>query len=145
MVVRDRRYLNWRYCERPDADYLLYGVERDTQLAGFLVARVSTYQNLRWCYLVDFLVEENSSDVLSPLVAQALEDLRRAQMAAVSRHATDPTSRRTLFRHGFFPSPKRPTISVNRRILPERPDLQQFESLREWYLTMGDADFDMVF
>jgi hypothetical protein len=43
MVKRDQRYLNWRYCQRPDATYILYGAVRDSKLEGFLVARFTTY------------------------------------------------------------------------------------------------------
>ena len=145
MVVRDRRYLNWRYCERPDASYLLYGFQRGSELAGFLVVRVSLNRGMRWAYLVDFLVEEHSRDVLSALVNAALDDMRRDGVVAVTCHATDAASRRILFRRGFFPLRRRPAVNVNRRVLPERIGLRHFESLRDWYLTMGDGDFEMVF
>jgi hypothetical protein len=65
MVVRDRRYLNWRYCQRPDANYLLFGLERGAELAGFLVARVDQRDGMQWGYLVDFLAADDSHEVLS--------------------------------------------------------------------------------
>jgi len=55
MIIRDHRYLNWRYCQRPDASYTLYGIERASELEGFLVARTATYRGMRWGYLIDFL------------------------------------------------------------------------------------------
>ncbi len=55
MIVRDRQYLNWRYCQRPDATYMFYGVERGAELEGFLVARLSTFRGMQWAYVVDFL------------------------------------------------------------------------------------------
>ena len=145
MVVRDHRYLNWRYCERPDATYLLYGVERGSELAGFLVARFGTHQGMRWGYLVDFMAAENASDVLSSLVEEALNEFRRGGVAAVSCYATDPAVLRTLFRHGFFPAPRRHPVHFNRFIRRERSDLRKFATLRQWYVTMGDGDFDMAF
>src|SRR5579872_675776 len=63
MLVRDHRYLNWRYCQRPDATYTLFGIEGALQLAGFLVARTGTHEGMPWGYLVDFLADENSNDV----------------------------------------------------------------------------------
>jgi hypothetical protein len=145
MVVRDRRYLNWRYCERPDTGYSLYGVERGTELAGFLVGRTDTLRGLRWGYLVDFLAAENESDVLSSLVEEALDDFRRHGIAAVSCYATDPAVRRVLFRRGFFPVPKRTPMHFNRFIRADRSDLRKFATLREWSVTMGDGDFEMAF
>jgi len=48
MVVRDRRYLNWRYSERPDAEYTLLGFERGSDLDGYLVARSGMHAGMRW-------------------------------------------------------------------------------------------------
>jgi hypothetical protein len=62
--VRNHRDLNWRYCARPGAPYLLYSFERGDELAGFLLARAVTYLGVRWDYLGDFLAPENSTEVL---------------------------------------------------------------------------------
>ena len=78
MLIRDHRYLNWRYCQRPDATYILYGVERASELEGFLVARTTTYRGMRWGYLVDFLAPENDPGVLSTIDRAALDEFRSA-------------------------------------------------------------------
>ncbi len=145
MVVRDQRYLNWRYCRRPDATYILLGAQRESELEGFLVARIGTHLGMRWGYLVDFLTPENSSAVLSSLVAAALDEFRSSGVAAVSCYATDSASRRTLFRHGFFPVRRRKPIHFNRSMRADRTDLAKFKSLQHWYVTMGDGDLDMAF
>jgi len=145
MVVRDQHYLNWRYCERPDASYSLYGVERASELAGFLVARTDTLRGMPWGCLTDFLAPEDSGGVLSSLVVAALDDFRRAGIVAVSCFATDAAARRALFRRGFFPVPWRQPVDFICRFQAERTDLAKFAPLREWYLTMGDGDFDMLF
>ena len=143
MVVREGRYLNWRYCERPDATYLLYGIEHGSELAGFLVARVGNHRGLRWGYLVDFLVPENSNDVLSSLIGEALDEFGGNGVAAVTCYVTDPGARRVLLRHGFFPSPGRNPIHFNHLLEGSRTDLQRFAALHSWYLTMGDGEFEM--
>ena len=145
MVVRDHDYLNWRYCQRPDASYSVFGVERASELAGFLVARSDTLRGMRWGYLTDFLASENSGGVLSSLVGEALDEFRRAGIAAVSCFATDAAARRVLFRHGFVPVPWRHPVNFRYRLEAARTDLLKFASIREWYVTMGDADFDMIF
>jgi hypothetical protein len=143
MVVRDQRYLNWRYCQRPDATYLLYGVERGSDLAGFLVARIGRHRGMRWGYLVDFLVAQNSAGILPSLVEEALAEFRRNGVASVTCYATDPAVRRTLFLHGFFPVPKRNPIHFNHLTQADRYDLRRFSSSRQWYLTMGDGELEM--
>jgi len=145
MLVRDHRYLNWRYCQRPDARYSLFGIKRNSELAGFLVARATTRDGIKWGYLVDFLTAEDSTDVLSALLDDALDEFRRLGVAAVSCFATDPASRRTLLRRGFFPFPQRDPSHFVRRIRRGRTDLQKFATLGEWYVTMGDGDYEMTF
>jgi hypothetical protein len=143
MVVRDHRYLNWRYCKRPDASYMLFGIKRQSELTGFLVARATTTRGVRTGHLVDFLVAEGSSDVLSVLIDDALDEFQANGVAAVRCYATDPGARNALFRHGFIPlRPRNPTHFI-RRIRRDRADLQKYASLRHWYLTMGDGDSEM--
>jgi len=74
---RDHRYLNWRYCERPDATYFLYGFERGRELEGLMVARSNHYEGMPWGYLVDFLVPEGANEVLAALIDEAVDELRR--------------------------------------------------------------------
>jgi hypothetical protein len=143
MVVREQRYLNWRYCQRPEATYILYGYERGPDLEGFLVARDTSYLGMRWGYLVDFLAPERSSDVLTSLIRNALADFRENGAAAASCIATDPLARRSFFRSGFFPAPQRRPIRFTHFLDPRRTDLAKFGELRRWYLTMGDGDLEL--
>ncbi len=142
MVLRNHRYLNWRYCQRPDATYNLYAFERKGGLDGFLVARAGTYRGVRWGYLVDLLAPENYSEVLRALISTAVDDLREVGVAAVSCFATDPATRTALFRSGFFPAPQRNPIRFV-RLVRRRDNLERFRALQPWYLTMGDGDLEM--
>jgi len=144
MVVRDHQYLNWRYCQRPDAIYLRYGLERASELDGFLVARVGSYRGMRWGYLVDFLAEEHSGAALASLIRAAVDDFRQIGIAGVTCYATENATRGVLFRNGFFPVRPREPDRFVRFFRAERTDLAKFAALKRWYLTMGDGDFDMV-
>jgi hypothetical protein len=145
MIVREHRYLNWRYCERPDVPYFLYGAGRGAELEGFLVARVTTWRGMRWGYLVDFLAPENSPGILSSLIAAALDELRSLGAAGVATFATDRTARRALFRSGFLPLPQRNPVHFIRFIRSEQTELAKFVPFAPWYVTMGDGDFEMLF
>lgn len=145
MVVRDRQYLNWRYCQRPDAAYLLYGLERASELDGFLVARVGSYRGMRWGYVVDFLTHENSSAALGTLIGAALDEFRGLGVAGVTCYATDDAARGGLFRNGFFPVPQRQPDRFVRFVLAERTDLAKFMAINRWYVTMGDGDFEFFY
>jgi hypothetical protein len=143
MVIRNSRYLNWRYFQRPDARYVAYGSEWGGELGAFVITRVITYRGLRWGYLVDFLAAETSREVLRSLVAAALDDFRKEGVAGVSCYATDAAVRAALYRSGFLPAPQRNPVRFVHTIGAKRPELAKFHDLRTWYLTMGDGDFDM--
>ncbi len=144
MIVRDHRYLNWRYCQRPDATYSLFGIERGAELDGFLVARTLTFFGMRWGFLVDFLAPQSTPEALSSLIEAALDDFRAAGVGAVTCYATDPSVRSVLFRRGFFIVPQRKPIRFMRYVRAKRTDLAQFRALQRWYLTMGDGDLEMT-
>lgn len=143
MIIRDHQYLNWRYCQRPDATYTLYGVERDSELLGFLVTRIASHQGMPWGYVVDFLAPEKERGVLSSLIDAALDEFRGSGLAAVSCYATDPAARAALFRAGFFPAPQREPIRFMRRVQGSRKDIAKFSALSLWYLTAGDGDLEL--
>jgi hypothetical protein len=144
MIIREQHYLNWRYCRRPDATYVLYAVERGSDLDGFLVTRIVTLLGMRWGYLVDFLVPENDPDVLTSLIDAALDDFRVAEVAAASCYVTDRAARRVLFGRGFFMVPQRKPVRFMRWVWSKRTELAQFRDFERWYLTMGDADLEML-
>ncbi|HVN29771.1 MAG TPA: hypothetical protein VMT64_14845, partial [Candidatus Binataceae bacterium] len=145
IVVRDREYLNWRYCARPDATYSIFGVEGAAGLDGFTVARVADNLGMRWGYLVDFLAAEPSGEVFSSLIDAAVEDFRRRGVAVVSCYTTDAKIRRNLMRHGFFPSPQRHDNRFGFHLKGRRTDLQPFTDIKRWYVTIGDSDMEMGF
>jgi hypothetical protein len=144
MIIRDHRYLNWRFCERPDTTYRLYGIERGSELEGFLVARATTFRGMRWGYLVDFLAPLNSSNVLSTLIGQAISELHQQGVVAVSCYTTDKAARAALFRNSFFPVPQRKPIRFVHFLEGSRTHLAKFAKLKKWYLTMGDGDLEMT-
>jgi hypothetical protein len=143
MTIRDQRYLNWRFCERPDTTYILYGVERGSELEGFLVARATTFRGMRWGYLVDFLAPVNSSNVLSLLIGEAISELHQLGVVAVSCYATDKAARAALFRNSFFPVPQWKPIRFVHFLESSQTHLAKFAKLKTWYLTMGDGDLEL--
>jgi hypothetical protein len=145
MLIRNRRYLQWRYTDRPDAKYSLFGVQRGSELAGMLVARTTTRNGIRWGYLVDFLIAKKNGDcVLAMLVQAALEEFRHSGAAAASCYASDPSCRRILMRHGFVRVPQRDPINFSLKVHPQRSDLARFAASQRWYITMGDGDLELA-
>jgi hypothetical protein len=65
--------------------------------------------------------------------------------AAVGYFVTDRASRAVLLRMLFFPLPQRRPVNFIRFIRSERTDLAKFAPFAPWYVTMGDADYELLF
>lgn len=146
IVVRDQRYLQWRFAARPDAHYQTFVATRAGELLGYLVLRCLEKAGARWGYVVDFLMVERSTAIFSQLVAHAVAYLERDGVKAISCRVVVPPFRRVLARHGFLP-----VILGARGYLrtyrpqsesPE-PALLTFQNPDRWFVTMGDGDVEM--
>jgi len=143
MIVRDRRYLEWRYMQRPDANYAILTATRDSDVLGYMVTRCTDTAGERWGYLVDFLVQDRSPPLFALLVQRALDELRQEGAAAVSCRVAVPPYRRMLYRHGFMRSPWGARGYIRGRIRQPDSALQVVGDVRQWFLTMGDGDLEM--
>ena len=145
MVVRDQRYLNWRFVERPDASYTVFVATRGSDLLGYLVLRVAEHMEMRWGHLVDFLVQDRSAALLALLVDAGIEHLRGQEVAAISCRATMSPYREVIRSRGFYPFPWGPQAYFYMRVELPDPALQAFRDERQWFITMGDGDLEMSF
>lgn len=144
MVVRDRRYLDWRFLRRPDAEYDIIAAGSATELAGYMVTRRADRGADPWGYLVDFLVRDKSPRLFALLLQESIASLRRQGAVAVSCRMAVAPFRRMLYRHGFVPvaGSQRGYVHAIRR-LPG--GAQVAHDLDRWFLTMGDGDLEMSF
>ena len=143
MIVRDRRYLDWRFKQRPDAEYSIVVATRGSDLVGYMVTRCVDRDRKRWGYLADFLVEEGSALVFAVLVEHAVNELRQQNAALAICRIAVPPYLSMLYRQGFLPWARAP-----QGYLRVRMPLQSSPSAadaRHWFWTMGDGDLEMAF
>jgi hypothetical protein len=138
-IVRDSRYLNWRYADCPDVDYvLLLARHRLTRRPlGLAVVR------LGWLHeaiaaLVDWLVPGDAPGVWRALAAAAHAAARGAGFATMRAWvpATSP-DHAELLALGYAPEATPFVVSAWDDGRPERP----VAALRRgWHYAMGDTD-----
>lgn len=74
-LVRDARYLNWRYVDNPDT-YLTYGLTRDEELVGLVVLRTTLRRGVEVGEFMDFLCPVDEPQIRTLLVRIALDEFR---------------------------------------------------------------------
>lgn len=77
-VVRDERFLNWRFRDHPLCSYDLLGVREGGALVGYAVARKADWPGPGLYVVADWLVPEERNDV-AELLRRALEARAREQ------------------------------------------------------------------
>lgn len=145
MIVRDQRYLSWRFDSRPDAKYTRACAMRGTDLLGYIVYRLAVKDGSRRGYLVDWMIKDQSFDDLSRLVRYAADDLQEQGATFISARMTMPAFRRMFYRLGFVPWHWGAREYLVGRIDLTDSDLQVFKDPAQWYATMGDGDEETSF
>lgn len=144
-VVRDSRYLTWRFLQRPDAQYTILAATRGAEVVGYLVLRSATAQAVRRGYLVDFLVQDRSAPLFASLLEHGITHLRETGATAISCRATLPPYRRVLYRHAFVPWRWGPRSYLRVNVNLPDPAREVFCHPQHWFITMGDGDLEMSF
>jgi hypothetical protein len=137
-VVRDQRYLNWRYADAHDATYeLLECRERATgRLRGVAVLRKADFLIPNTCFVVDWLVPKDDADATVALVAR---DSACATALSASVLAT-------LFQHRdprFLGFQKLGFLVFGSIYFQVVIPFDQHDALfykEHWYHTLGDSD-----
>jgi hypothetical protein len=124
-VLRDSRYLNWRYVDSP-RDYRLLDVER----GGFAAVGFTRRRGLRLALVMDLIAEDED---VGTLLRAALAAARGA--VALLAVPTPVLTRARLLRHGFVPTQYRLDL-IGKGLaepLEERPEA--------WTVSLGDTDY----
>ncbi len=145
MLVRNERYLNWRFDSRPDAKYTRLCAIRGDELLGYLVFRVVEKTGSLRGYLVDWLVRDSSSPALLILIRRAIAQMQQQGAAFISVRTVTPAFRRMFYRLGFLPWYWGAREYLIARIKLLDPELQVFRDPRAWYSTMADGDLEMAY
>jgi GNAT superfamily N-acetyltransferase len=140
LVVRDHRYLRWRYDLNPRHSYERFLGYRDGVLAGYCVCSVTERDGLTIGLIVDLLAPPRDHELVGLLVRKAYE---RFRTLGVSAAACMLTSRSPfagmLKRLGFlFPLRRFPYIL---RLNTDDVDPKAIRNVANWHITFGDGDF----
>ena len=141
IAVRDSRYLNWKFVDKPSADYHRIAARtNDGSLAGYIVFCTREEEGERFGVLLDFLADPDGR-AFPALVEHALELLGPERVSVVRVACTEPRLAAQLRELGF--SLEREPLDCIIRNWQGRVDERWTQSARHWYLTFSDGDGDV--
>lgn len=136
-LIRDQRYLNWRYADHPDVRYALFECrERGSgALRGVCVYRVSDWLRPNTGYIVDWLVPAADTDATVALLAQCERRVSAdgAHVLATLFNHVDPRFL-TFQRLGFM------VLGTPYFLVVATTRLDTVYYRDNFYLTLGDSD-----
>jgi GNAT superfamily N-acetyltransferase len=138
IVVRDKKYLNWRYFKKPDAKYTVLLAEENEKILGYIVLGSVNENNLSLGYIVDILTSPDNERVIQVLISRAIEHFRKEVVDAIACWTLRNNAIYKILRYnGFVPFTSCPFIArVNSTRLPE----EFVRDHKNWYITIGDSD-----
>ena len=143
-LVRNQKYLNYRYRDRPGEKYAQFAAYRGRDLEGYIVVRRSLQMFDLPIGLIMDMGATGDTDVAPSLVDAAVRYLDEQKVAAIGclmmRHSPNYA---VLRRAGFFPVPNRfnprdyhPVVEAD----PAKFSNAVMGDGRNWHFTWGDFD-----
>ena len=140
---KDSTYLNWRYIQCPDTNYVVFAVKQNTALNAFLVLKI-VEPNLparpyKTGYIVDFLCLPEKLMDGKLLIASSLQYLRDRNVDMVISQSLEHSLSFISFRQlGFMKHGKGDNVICQHNLY--NPDAVDSINLRNWQLMPGDSD-----
>jgi len=142
LVVRNAKYLNWRYVKKPYSNYVILTVERNRKIEGYIVLLKESRGFLGWKtgYIVDIFAK--SEKAIHWLLHYALEYFVKENVDSVTCWMMKNQSPYDcLLQNGFIDD----YLGSQKLICRFNADNNEYKKLyyrveKEWFFTIGDSD-----
>jgi GNAT superfamily N-acetyltransferase len=146
MVVRDTRFLEWRYRQIPDRHYQLWAAREHGDIVAIIALRCVSIKSIACGMLVDFLVEGSERGKLGgeKLIQHATDYFQQQNMDLAGCLMLPHVDEISALRHqGYLTCPgalQPQPFHVIFHMLDGRQPPGSLSDLGSWFLTMGDFD-----
>lgn len=134
--LKNYDYLKWRYKDKPNNDYLIYKLEKNGKIGGYVVLKCINKR----CYVCDILIGDNSFSQIKP-VLRAVENLAfKKGCYIVIYNVLDNKYWQKLFKQNYY---WRKTLNKDNyyltiKIHNQKLDRDLILDKNNWWLINGD-------
>ena len=136
ILVRDKKYLEWRYVKAPDSYIILIARGPDEEILGYIVGKVTENEDWRTGYIADFLTIEDNGRVFKKLILALIDVFGKSKVDSIATWAVKGSLYyRTFLKFGFRVGDRVPVICYKNEL-----GNQVLNETYRWHFTLGDSD-----
>lgn len=137
MVVKDMKYLNWRYVAKPGNEYKILIAKKRQEIVGYIVLKLEK-NGLSRGYIVDLLALPGDDIIAALLITKGIRYFKEQGAVKVSCWMFEDTPYyNTLRKLGFV---RRPGPFLCARVFDQNIPKEFVTNPANWYYVMGDDD-----
>jgi len=137
-VVRDQRWINYRYVSAPEVNYRILIVKRANRPVGYLCYSMHISGTLKSAHIVDLFTSPEDTAAAAGLLSFMIRELRQMDMHSIRMLCPKKTHlRRLLLLSGFLPTKQGFDMSI---VPLQGASLSALASAKHWFTTAGDYD-----
>jgi hypothetical protein len=139
-VRRDAPYLQWKFIQPPHVRYTIAVLERDSEIAGYVVYRHVQEPRGRVTIVVDFLADPDDPASLTTLLRWVDREARAADSDKIRTFSMHDGFRRQLRKSGYYSV--KSTMEFVAKINAIDVPAAHYKDTGGWHVTLGDSDQD---
>ncbi len=140
MVVRDSRYLNWRYVDVPNAEYVIFLAKRSGEIEGYTILRCRPWDALEVGCIFDIMAY--SPETAQGLLYKTIEYFKQQKPDFVFCDMIADKSYSNLFRmNGFLSVSRLKKKAFCAYLTSPRITMEFIADAENWYSQQGDSDW----
>lgn len=143
-VVRDYKYLSWRYDMRPESSYRLYTAWLEGNIAGYIIVNEIIREEGRVVFIADILADARVNDIVDYLLDAVIFDSKKNGAAMISSMLMPNSLYHAAFRKNYF-------FRLPQKLFPQKiyfgacslnsgiPQKILYDA-NSWHISWGDTD-----
>lgn len=145
LLVRDYKYLNYRYNERPDVNYVTVLAKLNKEIIGFAILHNSVANGSKMTSAVEFFTDPTNERYIKALAnGIAWYCYENNLEYAVVGTGLYGEYRNVLLKNGFMVTRKPPKNNMMiAHILSDKVSLEELTGHEKWHITQGDGETEL--
>ncbi|MFC1900294.1 GNAT family N-acetyltransferase [Chloroflexota bacterium] len=141
IVARNRSYLNWRYIDSPNVNFVVYAAEIEDKIYGYIVLGIyKDYdrKDLKIGCIYDIIARLDDEDIVHNLVSKAIDCFHDEKADVIfSQMVAHKIYRKVLSKNGFIPNFRSKSRFIAYTVSPGEGD-EFIKDSRNWFIQLGD-------